>query len=162
MAIAQQTIGSHVAIYDITTNKLLSFESIDDYNKRKDIATKLVLSHRDEFKQRGFKVIKTRYTSLWDQLVDNALANHDTAWYNGVSLEAALICMERLSSGASVEDSYQAIDVQSSDSPCIYLGMELSGWQNHSVSEVVGSYHERGQEFCNYRNNFVKEKVYKI
>lgn len=155
MSIKQRNIGSHVVTYDDETNALLSFDATDDYKKAKEKATLEILAKKDEFKQRGSVVVKKEFIDNWGNLVDNSLADLEQVWYNGASIEAALQCMEKLSQGVAVEEAYKPIDVQNPDLPCVHFGMELSGWQNNSITSVVGSYHERGQEFCDYRNNFV-------
>jgi hypothetical protein len=158
MAIKQRNIGSHVVTYDDETNALLSFEANDDYKKRKEEATLEILSKKDEFKQRGSIVVKKEFIDNWANLVDNSLSDLEQVWYNGASIEAALQCMEKLSQGFPIDEAYKHIDIQNPDLPCVYFGMGLSGWQNNSITSVVGSYHERGQEFCNYRNNFVNNQ----
>ncbi len=155
MAIKQTNIGSHIVTYDDKTNTILSFEPTDDYKARKEKATAEILTKKEEFKQRGASIVKQQFTDNWGTLVDNSLADLEQVWYNGASIEAALQCMEKLSQGLSVEEAYTPIDVQNPDVPCVHFGMELSGWQNHSIASVVGTYHERGQEFCDYRNNYV-------
>ena len=67
--------------------------------------------------------------------------------------------MEKLSLGLPVEEVYVPIDVKNFDIPCVHFSMDLSGWQNYSVASVVGTYHERGQEFCDYRNDFVNGRT---
>ena len=155
MTIKQRNIGSHVVTYDDETNALLSFKANDDYKKRKEEATLEILAKKDEFKQRGSVVVKKEFIDNWANLVDNSLSNLEQVWYNGASIEAALQCMEKLSQGVAIDEAYKPIDIQNPDLPCVHFGMELSGWQNNSITSVVGSYHERGQEFCNYRNDFV-------
>ena len=155
MAIKQRNIGSHVITYDDETNALLSFEANDDYKKEKKEATLEILAKKDEFKQRGAVVVKKEFIDKWANLVDNSLSNLERVWYNGASIEAALQCMEKLSQDVAVDEAYKPIDIQNPDLPCVHFGMELSGWQNSSVTSIVGFYHERGQEFCNYRNEFV-------
>ncbi len=155
MSIKQRYIGSHVVTYDDETNALLLFEANDDYKKTKEKATLEILSKKDEFKQRGSVVVKKELIDNWGNLIDNSLANLEQVWYNGASIEAALQCMEKLSQGVAVDEAYKPIDIQNPDLPCVHFGMELSGWQNDSITSIVGSYHERGQEFCNYRNEFV-------
>ena len=159
MSVKQTNIGSHVITYDDETSELLSMDPTDDYKKKKEKATAEILGKKDEFKQRGAKVVKENLADNWKNLVDNSLKDLAQVWYNGASIEAALQCMERLSQGLPVEEAYAPIDVQNPDVPCVHLGMELSGWQNHSVTSVVGSYHERGQEFCDYRNDFVNGRL---
>ena len=159
MSVKQTNIGSHVITYDDETSELLSMDPTDDYKKKKEKATAEILGKKDEFKQRGAKVVKENLADNWKNLVDNSLKDLGQVWYNGASIEAALQCMERLSQGLPVEEAYAPIDVQNPDVPCVHLGMELSGWQNHSVTSVVGSYHERGQEFCDYRNDFVNGRL---
>ena len=155
MAIKQRNIRSHVITYDDETNALLSFEANDDYKKRKKEATSEILAKKDEFKQRGAVVVKKELIDKWANLVDNSLSNLGQVWYNGASIEAALQCMEKLSQGVTVDEAYKPIDIQNPDVPCVHFGMELSGWQNGSITSIVGFYHERGQEFYNYRNEFV-------
>lgn len=159
MAINQTNIGGHVVTYDDETNAMLSFDPTDDYKVIKEKATAEILAKKEEFKQRGAAVVKQQFTDNWGTLVDNSLANLEQVWYNGASIEATLQCMEKLSQGLSVEEAYTPIDVQNLDVPCVHFGMELSGWQNQSVASVVGSYHERGQEFFDYRNNYVNNRT---
>jgi len=159
MAIKKNNIGSHIVTYDDETNTMLSFDPTDNYKSKKEKATATILTKKEEFKQRGTSVVKQQFTDNWGNLVDNSLANLEQVWYNGASIEAALQCMEKLSQGLSVEEAYAPIDVQNPDVPCVHFGMELSGWQNHSVASVVGSYHERGQEFCKYRDNYVNNYI---
>ncbi|HIR48752.1 MAG TPA: hypothetical protein IAB35_02105 [Candidatus Faecimonas gallistercoris] len=142
MSIKQSNIGS------IVTH--------DDYKK---YITEEILAKKDEFKQRGCKVVKENFIDNWEILVDNSLADLDQVWYNGASIEATLQCMEKLSQGFPIEEAYIPIDIQNPDVPCVHFGMELSGWQNHSITSVVGTYHERGQEFCDYRNSFVNNQT---
>lgn len=158
MAIRQRNIGSYVITYDDENGILLSFEATEGYIKRKKEVTLMILSKKDEFKQRGSSVVKKEFINNWINLVDNSLSDLEQVWYNGASIEAALQCMEKLSQGVSIDEAYKPIDIQNPDLPCIHLGMELSGLQNNSITSIVGSYHERGQEFCNYRNNFVNNR----
>lgn len=159
MAIKQTNIGNHIVTYDDETNAMLSFDPMDDYKAEKEKATAEILAKKEEFKQRGVAVVKQQFADNWETLVDNSLADLEQVWYNGASIEAALQCMEKLNQGLSVEEAYAPIDVQNPDTPCVYFGMKLSGWQNHSIASVVGTYHERGQEFCNYRNNYVNNRA---
>lgn len=159
MAIKHTNVGGSIITYDDETNTMLSFEQTDDYKMRKAKATVEILAKKEEFKQRGVAVVKQQFTDNWKTLVDNSLDDFDYVWYNGASIEAALQCMEKLSQGLSVEEAYAPIDIQNSDIPCVHFGMELSEWQNNSITSVVGTYHERGQEFCDYRNNYVNNQT---
>lgn len=159
MAIKQKIIGGHVVTYDDETNVMLSYEITDEYKQKKEEATLEILSKKDEFKQRGSAVVKKEFIDNWNTLIDNSLSDLDQVWYNGVSIEASLECMEKLSQGADIEEAYKPIDIENPDSPCIYFDMHLSGWQNNSVTSIVSSYHERGEEFSDYRNNFVTNKT---
>lgn len=155
MAIKQTNIGSHIVTYDDETNTMLSLDPTDDYKTKKEKVTAEILAKNEEFKQRGVSVVKKQFADNWETLVDNSLADLEQVWHNGASIEATLQCMEKLSQGLSVEEAYTPIDVQNPDVLCVHFGMELSGWQNHSITSVVGNYHERGQEFCDYRNHYV-------
>lgn len=158
MSIKQYNSGNHIITYDNETHSVLSMEPTDDYKKRKENAIAEILAKKDDFKQRGVNVVKDKFVDDWKILVNRALEDQNQVWYNGAIIEASLQCMERLSQGLPVEEAYIPIDVQNPDVPCVHLDMELSGWQNYSVTNVVSVYHERGTEFCNYRNSFVKNQ----
>lgn len=158
MAIEQMQIGNLIITSESQTNKVLSVDTTDEYKKIKRKATLKILSKREEFKKRGSVVVKREWVEAWKKLIDNALVDPEQTWYNGVYIEAALECMERLSQGQSVEEAYKAIDIQDPNSPCVYSGMKLSGWQNYYATSIVGSYHIRGKEFCDYRNQFVNRE----
>lgn len=154
MAIRQENIGRGIVTYDDETNELLDVNTTDDYKKRKEEATKDMLSKKDEFKQRGSLVVKSKLQENWTEFVDKLLSESDLdrVWYNGVNIEAALACMEKLSQGLPIEEAYKPINVFDTKKPCVYSGMELSNWQNNFITSVVDFYHERGIEFCDYRN----------
>ena len=147
----------NVIIYDNKTGSLISIDRMEESKKRKTRMTFGVLNKKDEFKERGHKVIIPNYVTCWNELVDNYLNEENTAWYYGVIIEASLQCMEKLSIGLPVEDVYDLIDVQNKD--CVFFEMILSEWQNYYITSIVGSYHTRGEEFCNYRNNFVNDNM---
>lgn len=158
MSIEQNQIGNLIITSESKTNVVLSVDTTDEYKKRKQEATLEILSKREDFKKRGSAIIKREWIEAWKNFVDNSLRDPEQTWYNGVILEAALECMERLSQGCSVEDAYKAIDIQDSNSPCVYFNMELSRWQNCDATRIVGSYHIRGKEFLDYRNQFVNQE----
>lgn len=158
MSIEQMQIGNLIITSESKTNAVLSVDTTDEYKKRKQEATLEILSKREDFKKRGSAVIKREWIEAWKNLVDCYLRDPEQTWYNGVILEAALECMERLSQSCSVENAYKAIDIQNPNSPCVYFNMELSSWQNYDATRIVGSYHIRGKEFCDYRNQFVNQE----
>ncbi len=156
MAIKQIKISGHIVTYDDERNDLLDFDMDDENKITKAKATIEILSKKEEFKQRGTKVVKPEFIDSWKTLVDSALTIMENVWYNGVILEVSLQCMEKLSEGLSVQEVYALLDV-----PSVQFNMELSGWQNYSAINIVTTYHERGQEFCNYRNKYVSENIRK-
>lgn len=158
MAIEQQQFGNLIITSDSQTNAVLSVDTTDEYKNRKQKASLEILSKREEFKKRGFAVIKREWIEAWKNFIDNSLRDPEQIWYNGVSIEAALECMEKLSQGCSVEDAYKAIDIQDPNSPCVYFDIRLFGWQNQNATNIVSSYHIRGKEFCDYRNRFVNQE----
>lgn len=97
----------------------------------------------------------------WNSEIKKLFLFKESVWYNGVILEAALECMEKLSSGATLEETYKIIDIQNMTKPCKLLGMKLTGYQNYLVAELVGKYHKRGKEFCEYRSDFIKKPHYR-
>lgn len=151
--------GGYVVSYDKETNQLVSIRPTKPIKAIKKKQTEIILSKRDEFKERGAAVVIPEYAPNWANLIDNSLANLDDVWYHGVIIEATLQCMERLSQGLPVEEAYEPIDMQSRD--IFYFEMDLTGWQNYYASDLIGGYHERGQEFNDYRNAFVKKPTTK-
>ena len=122
----------------------------DEEVEIKETYTIKVLSKKSEYKNRGLCLIKKELLEKWNAEVNKLFRTKESIWYNGVILEAALECMEKLSSGASLEEAYKIINVQNLEKPCIKLGMKLTGYQNYLVAELVGKYHKRGKEFCEY------------
>ena len=162
MAIEQMQIGNLIITSDSQTNMVLSVNTTTEYKERKKKATTEILSKREEFKKRGSVVVKREWIEAWKNMVERSLNDPEQTWYNGVCIEAPLQCMEKLSQGQSVEEVYKAIDIQDPNSPCTYFGMELSGWQNYNATSIVGSYHIRGKEFCDYRNQIVNQDKPKV
>lgn len=158
MSIKQANIGNHNITYDNQTREIIAFEPTPEHAKYKQQVSLEILSKRDEFKKRGAAVVIPEYVDYWGDLVDNSLNDLDIVWYNGACIEAALQCMERLHQALPVDEAYKPIDIQNPNTLCVHFGMELSGWQNYAVSSLVGSYHVRGQEFCDYRNAYVNHK----
>lgn len=134
--------------------------SEEDKNKFVEYTQKILML-KEEFKKRGACVIKEETLKDWNKFVDKSIRQSklDDVWYNGVIIEATLRCMEKLSQGVSIHEVYELINIQNPNKNCIYFGMKLSGWQNYSVTERVGYYHECGLEFCDYRNKYVKNPV---
>lgn len=155
MAIEKIEFGNHFIIYDNDASNILGLELNLKYKTDYQLVTEKILGLKDSFKQRGYKVIKPHLKRYWDKFVDDTLENTNDIWYNGASLEASLVCMERLSAGNSIEESYLPIDINN-PKRCVHLGVELSRWQNYSVAYTVGFYHERGIDFCNYRNESIR------
>ncbi|MDF2865883.1 MAG: hypothetical protein K0R72_701 [Clostridia bacterium] len=152
--IFKETIGGLV----ITHNNgiLLDVDTTDEYKKIKITNSQSILQRIDEFKSRGAAVVKKELINCWSEMIDDAFQDDDKINYNGSIIVACLECMELLTQGKTVEDSYMPIDIQNSDKPAIHCNMILSGWQNNTATTIVATYHERGQEFCYYRNWYVK------
>ena len=159
MTIKKGIIGSFEIVYDNTSNKILMLNTTDSYKEKKEEETKKMLLRIEEFKARGAKVVKPKFINSWNRQVNKAFSKESEIWYQGVILEATLECMEKLSAGLPLDDVYESIDVQNPDMPSVYSAMELSGLQNYSISCFVGYYHERGEEFCWYRNSFVQQET---
>ncbi|MBQ9318339.1 MAG: hypothetical protein IJR82_01745 [Bacilli bacterium] len=150
----QEEIGNIIYYFDEETGTLLHMRPTDSYCKIKKEQTEIILSKRDEFKQRGAKVVRKDLINNWISLVDQSLDESYYVWYNGVGIEAVLQCMEILSKeDGSIEDAYNLIDIQNYNHSCVFFNMELSSMQCYGITSVIGTYHERGQEFCDFRNN---------
>lgn len=137
------------------------YELTDEEVELKTKYTKEVLSKKNRYKTVGSALVKKELVEKWNSEVNKLFRTKESIWYNGVILEAALECMKKLSSGTSLEEAYKIIDVQNLERPCIKLGMKLTGYQNYLVAELVGKYHKRGKEFCEYRSTFIKKPHYK-
>lgn len=137
------------------------YKLTDEEVTLKDKYTKKVIDKKSEYKSRGSILIKNDLAGKWNSEVNKLFCTKERIWYNGVILEAALECMEKLSSGVSLEEAYKIINVQNLESPPIILGMKLTGYQNYLVASLVGKYHKRGKEFCDYRSSFIKKPHYK-
>lgn len=157
MAIKKVNIGGLDVVLDAETNQVLDCTPTEEYKERKQKITEEILDQNENFKSRGASVIKKGFLPYWLNLVDNFQKERDTVWYNGACLEASLQVMEKLSQNVSVEEAYSLIDVQNNTENCVYFGMELSGWQSNTITGLVGSYHERGEEFVTYRNEYVNK-----
>ncbi len=132
-------------------------ELTDEEVSLKEKYTKEVLSKKKEYKELGKNLIKNELMEKWNSEVNKLFRTKDSLWYNGVILEATLMCMEKLSSKKSVEEAYKIINIQNFEMPPVILGMKLTGYQNYLVTELVATFHKRGQEFSSYRNAFVKK-----
>lgn len=121
--------------------------------KIKSLGDALALIKIREFKARGMDVVKPELQELWVQQVD--LYTEKDSWYGAVEIEAALKIMEGLTSGESIEELYNLIDVQRKDKPIEYFDMVLSGNQNYDIAGLVCHYHERGAAFSKYRDAYV-------
>lgn len=149
---------SLIVTYDADNDCIVSVERTEESKKAKAEATKLMLQRKEEFKLTGAVVVNYSKIPNWNKFINFALSNKDMVYYNGVIIEAALECMKALEQNLCVEEVYKLIDVQNIENPPIYSGMELSGWQNLYITNIVGSFSERGNEFVDYRNNFVKKE----
>ena len=129
---------NHVITYDDQTNQLLEMEDI-------------ILSKKDEFIKRGCAVVYSFYRNYWIELVKDSLQNN--IWYNGAIIEAALQCMEDLTLNGNVSRTYELINIQNNS--CVFLDMELSCMQNSSITNIIGTFHELGKEFVDYRNFYI-------
>lgn len=159
MSIKQTRLGGHIITYNDETSEILSYEPTKEYKVLEARKTTEILAKKEEFKARGMIVVKKELIDDWGEFVENSLKKLSNIWYNGAILEAALQCMEKLSQGASIEEAYTLIDVQDPDLDRIFQCMEISGWQNRAITSVVASFHELGQEFCQYRNDFVNGRL---
>jgi len=123
--------------------------------------TQKILNLKEQFKKRGACVVKKETIKDWNKFIDKTIIQSklEDVWYNGVIVEATLQCMEKLSQGVSIAEVYELINIQNPNKDCLYFEMKLSGWQNYSVTERVGYYHELGLEFCKYRNQYVKNPI---
>lgn len=137
------------------------YELTDEEVEIKEKYTKEVLAKKEKYKVLGRKLIKNELINQWNSEVNNFFRTKESIWYNGVILEATLMCMRNLSNGASLEEAYKIIDVQNLEIPPVILEMKLTGYQNYLVANLVGKYHIRGKEFCEYRSNFIKKPHYK-
>lgn len=140
----------YVYIYIEGDEQLVRLHPDESYASKKKDITKKILSSIDEFKMRGERCVKPELIPRWIKFIDKSLSNDDFAWYSGSAIEAALQCMERLSSGVSVEDVYCLIDFRSLDEECIFFDKGLSYNQKCQIARVVGQYHSRGEEFTEY------------
>lgn len=111
-------------------------------------ATQQVLEKSGEYKSRGEKVVKPELINAWNNAVDQKLADQVNAWYWGITIEKALEVMEALSAGIAVEDVYEAtISLKN------LFGSNMNIAHNYNVACIVAIFHERGAEFCEYRNS---------
>ncbi len=133
----------------------------DEEVSLKEKYTKEVLLKKKEYKELGKNLIKRDLISKWNSEVNKLYRTKDSIWYNSVVLEATLICMRCLSNGTSIEEVYKIIDIQNLEMPPVILGMKLTGYQNYLVTELVATYHKRGEEFYCYRNAFIKKPHYR-
>lgn len=127
----------------------------------KDKYTKEVLAKKEKYKVLGRKLIKNDLAEKWNAEVNKLFRTKKSIWYNGVILEATLMCMRSLSNGSSLEEAYKIVDVQNIETPPVILEMKLTGYQNYLVAGLVEKYHKRGKEFCKYRSAFIKKPHYK-
>lgn len=139
----------------------LKFELTEEEISLKEKYTKEVISKKEKYKVLGRKLIKNGLIEKWNSKVNNFFRTRDSIWYNGVILEATLECMRKLSNGCSLEEAYKTIDVQNLEMPPIIMEMKLTGYQNYLVAELVGEFHQRGKEFCEYRSAFIKNPHYR-
>lgn len=139
----------------------IKYELTDEEVSLKEKYTKEVLSKKKEYKELGKNLIKNELMEKWNSEVNKLFRTKDSIWYNGVILEATLLCMRCLSNGAKVEDAYKIIDVQNLEMPSVILGMKLTGYQNYLVTELVANFHKRGEEFSSYRCSFIKKPRYR-
>lgn len=136
------------------------YELTDEEVEIKEKYTKEVLAKKEKYKVLGRKLIKNELINQWNSEVNNFFRTKKSVWYNGVVLEATLMCMRSLSNRVTIEETYKIIDVQNIETPPIILGMKLIGYQNYLVTGLVEKYHKRGKEFCEYRSNFIKRPHY--
>lgn len=113
--------------------------------------------NKEDYINRGLKVIKKGSEVAFKNLVNSTFGNKELFTYDIMNLEAALVCMESLSSGDSVEKSYDYINIHSHD--CIFNNFKLSGWQNHAIISVIEVFHDRGRELSQYRENYIKKEI---
>lgn len=154
MQIKQTTIGGLIITH--SEGVLLDLDTTAEYKQNKITNSQLILSRKDEFKTRGTAVVKSELVYDWIKMMDISFQDEIKIHYNGAIIEACLECMELLSNNQPIEDCYKPIDVNDSENPAIHCNMILSGWQNSTATSIIATYHERGAEFYEYRNKYVK------
>lgn len=152
-----------IIIYDKITRQPIESLSRTQYKKRVLEIIKNILEEKESLKQRGSLVVKEDCIEQWEKYVDDSLSDltnrWEDIWYNAVIIAAAVNSMERLNKGLDISTSYRTIDIQEVGHNRIYYNMRLTGWQNYLVTQIVYNYHSKGEEFLQYRNEFVKSPV---
>lgn len=116
---------------------------------------KEALEHVQEFKERGLKVVKQDFKAAWCNKVDLRMLNGSdkSIAYYAYTIKKALECMELLSSGTSVERVYKFMSAEKRK--WVYFDARMTPLQEYNIACIIGVFHERGKEFCDYRNAMI-------
>lgn len=124
---------------------------------------KTIIKNAETWKTNENKIIKEELINIWQEWIDICLKDSRKAWYKGAIIEAAFICMQKLSEGLPVEEVYTLIDLTNTQNPPIYYNIQLNEWLNKTITKIIRIYHPNGKEFYDYRNTIVESsKVKKL
>ncbi len=141
----------------------VNFNVMNELKELEKINGEKVLAKKEFYKQMGSLLVKNNLKDEWVNYIDreiNSKLSFGDIWYNGMKVEAVLKCMESLSKGYSIEDTYAIINVQAGTEET-FNGGRITGFLNYLVAKDVAKFHEKGLEFLGYRDEYIKENINK-